>query len=50
MQSLGELMLIEELDHQTRQFLTLFVYVENPVEEKEKLMVENLVEREGDMR
>ena len=43
MQSLGELMLIEELDYQTRQFLTLFVYVENPVEEKEKLRLKTLL-------
>ena len=46
MQSLGELMLIEELDYQTRQFLTLFVYVENPVEEKEKLRLKTLL-KEG---
>lgn len=43
MQSLGELMLIEELDYQTRQFLALFVYVENPVEEKEKLRLKTLL-------
>ena len=46
MQSLGELMLIEELDYQTRQFLTLFVYVENPVEEKENLRLKTLL-KEG---
>ena len=43
MQSLGELMLIEELDYPTRQFLALFVYVENPVEEKEKLRLKTLL-------
>lgn len=37
MKSLGELMLIEKLDYQTRQFLTLFIYVGEPDNEKEKL-------------
>ena len=36
MQSLGELILIDELDYQTRQFLSLFVYVSPPSEEEEK--------------
>ena len=42
MQSLGELMLIDELDYQTRQFLTLFVYVSPPSEEKDKIRLKNL--------
>ncbi len=46
MQSLGELMLIEELGWQTRQFLTLFVYVDDPVEEKGRPSLKTLL-KEG---
>ena len=42
MKSLGELMLIEKLDYQTRQFLTLFIYVGEPDNEKEKLNREKI--------
>lgn len=42
MQSLGELILIDELDYQTRQFLSLFVYVSPPSEEEEKIRLKNL--------
>ncbi len=41
MQSLGELMLINKLDYQTRQFLSLFVYVAPP-EKQEKIRLKTL--------
>ena len=42
MESIGELMLIDRLDYQTRQFLSLFVYVGKPAEEKKKITWKDL--------
>lgn len=46
MQSLGELALIEELDYQTRLFLSLFAYVGNPTPEKPRSSLKKLL-KEG---
>lgn len=42
MQSLGELMLIDKLDYQTRQYLTLFIYIGPQEKEKKKLKIKEL--------
>lgn len=46
LQSLGELKMIDKLDYQIRQFLTLFVYVAPVKKEKEKVKLKTLL-KEG---
>ena len=41
-QSLGELMLVDELDYQTRQFLALFLYVAPPEDDKGKIRLKSM--------
>lgn len=42
MQSMGELMLINQLDYQTRQFLTLFIYIGPQEKEKQRFKLKEL--------
>lgn len=41
-QSMGELMLINQLDYQTRQFLTLFIYIGRQEKEKQRFKLKEL--------